>query len=690
MSYRARPRQTNNEVSLGCPANDARSNNHASSWSRFVNYALKQIRMLLYFGVQPYLVFDGDHLPSKAETEQERYQRRKESKERGLALYHAGRTSQAYSELQKAIDVTPQMARQLIDELKHMKIPYVVAPYEADAQLAYLERKGIIDGVLSEDSDLLVFGVKRLLTKLDPYGSCIEINRADFAACRDISLIGWTDTNFRCMAILSGCDYLPNISKVGLKTAYRYVRKYKNIERILRMLSFDGQFSVPLDYLEKFKKAEIAFVHHRVFCPIAQKLVFLNDLRPEVEEGNFPFLGPDVVAEVAIGVACGDLHPMNKQPFNAESARFPRGLVPRRVTMGSTQELKAQRPLDGWIKPKRVPLAELDPNSLNYSPRQIRMIEANANASWQAMSVSSAPQLRRSTSVLPDQRGTPIPPRTERKSFLSRAATVSTSDRTPKSSKRQRLCTDVGSGSSPVALKVSPFFGQGETSPTLRKKSRAKTRKESEFNIFSDDSVEEAMMELRDLDEAATMGDGQIQVSEPQNMLPSASNESVETVQHANAQENNVKLPSAGPFDSTASTEHTNRTQSEAEKIEIGRAALHARSSNSPTRHRITYSTPRKDCGRLRAFKSMQALSFKPSKDLAPNTQNATCIAGADGYESDSPVVRKSAQLSVTLCHGSEDLLVPNSEDESEEIFEVEESAKHANLNLGKFMFTPT
>ena len=71
-----------------------------------------------------------------------------------------------------------------------MNIQYVVAPYEADAQLAYLEQKGIIDGILSEDSDLLVYGAKRLITKLDQHGDCIEISRSDFAACRDMTLTG--------------------------------------------------------------------------------------------------------------------------------------------------------------------------------------------------------------------------------------------------------------------------------------------------------------------------------------------------------------------------------------------------------------------------------------------------------------------------------------------------------------------
>ncbi len=43
-----------------------------------------------------------------------------------------------------------------------MKIDFVVAPYEADAQLAYLEKIGLIQAIITEDSDLLVFGCKRV------------------------------------------------------------------------------------------------------------------------------------------------------------------------------------------------------------------------------------------------------------------------------------------------------------------------------------------------------------------------------------------------------------------------------------------------------------------------------------------------------------------------------------------------
>ena len=37
-----------------------------------------------------------------------------------------------------------------------------MAPYEADAQLAYLMKAGIAQAIISEDSDLLVYGCQKV------------------------------------------------------------------------------------------------------------------------------------------------------------------------------------------------------------------------------------------------------------------------------------------------------------------------------------------------------------------------------------------------------------------------------------------------------------------------------------------------------------------------------------------------
>ncbi|KAI4260948.1 MAG: hypothetical protein LQ352_000104 [Teloschistes flavicans] len=470
--------------------------------TKFVESSMHRVRMLIHFGVIPYMVFDGDYLPSKAATEKDRAKRREESKKAGLELHRLGKISQAHLELQKAVDVTPEMARQLINELKKLGVQYVVAPYEADAQLAYLEHKGIIQGILSEDSDLLVFGAIRLLTKLDQYGDCIEINRNDFTSCREISLVGWTDAEFRRMAILSGCDYLASINKMGLKTAYRLVRKYKTTEKILRMLQFDGQYYVPAGYLEAFQQAELTFLHQRVYCPIANDVIMATKLPIGVNAESFDFLGNEVEKEVALGIVKGDIHPMTKQSLIlsrhlCETPKTP-WVGPRRQTVGTRSDLKSNKSIDAFFKAKRVPLAELDPNSLTPSPSQQRLLLQSTH-SWASSPAPARPGTPRSASSV----------------FATRpSATIleamNGSVLEPHPPKKRRLCTDATdeetsskTGAKTPAVERSKFFPSSTplATPSMKRSKKKCARNDTGFNIWSDDSVEDVMAQLPDATE---------------------------------------------------------------------------------------------------------------------------------------------------------------------------------------------
>ncbi|KAI4147676.1 MAG: hypothetical protein LQ340_005440 [Diploschistes diacapsis] len=460
--------------------------------TKWVDFTMHRVRMLIHFGITPYLVFDGDYLPSKAATEDERQKRRTESRKLGLELHRLGKTSQAHLELQKAIDVTPEMARQLIEELKRHHIKYVVAPYEADAQLAYLERKGIIHGVLSEDSDLLVFGVKRLLTKLDQYGECVEISRKDFTACKDISLVGWTDAEFRMMAILSGCDYLPNINKMGLKTAYRLIRKHKTVEKILQMLSFDGTYRIPPGYLENFRRAELTFLHQRVYCPTRRQVVYLTPLdgpRPD----DFDFVGKDIEATIAVRVAVGDLNPITKEqiiyyPTLCPAASpSPWALTKQKNTI-TPSDLKPRKPIGDFFKPKRVPLAELDPNSFTPSPSQQRVLHQ------QTGSVVSTPVVETPASLSFSARNN-----TDHVSTGSANITSVRSFSAQHPPKRQRLCAEEesdGSNNHSPNAKQSRFFGSTPLEPSPSLNPRSRRTRTTKINLWSDDSIENAMAEL--------------------------------------------------------------------------------------------------------------------------------------------------------------------------------------------------
>jgi exonuclease 1 len=158
-----------------------------------------------------------------------------------------------------------------------------VAPFEADAQLAYLERIGVVDAVMTEDSDLLVFGCKTVLFKFDSTAfTVVCIEREDFGnvspPTSDICLINFTESQFRSMAILSGCDYLSSITGIGLKTACSLLRKHVSAEKVIQGLRLEGKKSVPVDYLEQFKLAEMCFQHQKVYCPLEEKLVPLKPI----------------------------------------------------------------------------------------------------------------------------------------------------------------------------------------------------------------------------------------------------------------------------------------------------------------------------------------------------------------------------------------------------------------------------
>ena len=63
-----------------------------------------------------------------------------------------------------------------------------MAPYEADAQLAYLYLNGYASLVITEDSDLLAFGVKRCFFKMDGNGDGDEVDLALMSNVTELQL----------------------------------------------------------------------------------------------------------------------------------------------------------------------------------------------------------------------------------------------------------------------------------------------------------------------------------------------------------------------------------------------------------------------------------------------------------------------------------------------------------------------
>ncbi|CAE6449745.1 unnamed protein product [Rhizoctonia solani] len=242
------------------------------------------------------------------------YRKRAKSLAQAQILEAQGKGNEAYGYYKKCVDITPQMAYQLIKALQAEGISYIVAPYEADAQMAYLEREGVVDGIITEDSDLVVFGCRNLLFKLGPDGSCINVRRDDLGAVKDLSLLGWSDKELRWMAMLSGCDYIDSLPGLGLKKAHKLLRKWKTVEKVIQAIRMDGSFKMPKGYLESFRVAELAFLHQRVYDPTSQRLTHLGP--PPDDEGwdesKDAFVGEDLPPDVAKKIARGELCPISR------------------------------------------------------------------------------------------------------------------------------------------------------------------------------------------------------------------------------------------------------------------------------------------------------------------------------------------------------------------------------------------
>ncbi|KAJ5885249.1 hypothetical protein N7495_009759 [Penicillium taxi] len=663
---------------------------------KHIDFVLHRVRMLLFFGVKPYLVFDGDNLPSKAGTEQERHLRRQESKSLGLELQRKGRITEAYQEFQKAVDVTPYMARQLIEELKKMNVQYVVAPYEADPQMVYLEQLGIVDGIISEDSDLLVFGAKRLLSKLDQHGDCIEINRADFTACRDVSLVGWSDADFRHMCILSGCDYLANIPKMGLKTAYRSIRKYKTVERVLQMLKFDGQYKIPDGYLANFMQAEHTFIYQRVFCPEAKKLVTLTVPEEGVNLEEMPFIGADVEAAIAVGVACGDLDPMTKeiillkQPLT--QGKHLLGLT-RRQTLGSSSELKPRKPINTFFTPKRQPLAELDPNTLTPSPSQQSLLERNANNSWQPDSVpflsNSSARMSTPFRAFSDQGLSPMIRSVERNTSLAHAARASQQSQPWK---RQRLCSEADDDALPARSEArSRFFCNTLTdSPTGQKVLRTKKQRKSMLDVFSDEVAEEIFSGISESQSsvesvgthATSRHDAPTEVSGSEIHSDNIAVPQSEDPDSTNATEFNQALQyNVKPQKSTVLSKFTFKARMSAEASGSESGIPMVSSNDKPVS--VSPRTPSRGAqikthlGQHSRLTPLQRLG-QTALSRAHTISFPTKLRQIDSQTKELPDTKPTP-----VAQGSEDHIVPDSEDEEE----LDTTEQTSTLDLKRFSF---
>jgi 5'-3' exonuclease len=133
------------------------------------------------------------------------------------------------------LDIKPEdfaLTKKLFDRLN---VPYYDAPLEAETTCSDLCKRGLVDAVLSEDTDVLAYGATVFLHDIDTgSGTCMRIKHSELL--EELSL---DYTEFLDLCIMMGTDYGKRVFKFGPESIYKAIRDYSTIEAIADAYNLD-------------------------------------------------------------------------------------------------------------------------------------------------------------------------------------------------------------------------------------------------------------------------------------------------------------------------------------------------------------------------------------------------------------------------------------------------------------------
>ncbi|XP_038903932.1 DNA repair protein UVH3 isoform X2 [Benincasa hispida] len=121
-----------------------------------------------------------------------------------------------------AESVNSEMFAECQELLQMFGLPYIIAPMEAEAQCAYMELANLVDGVVTDDSDVFLFGARSVYKNIFDDRKYVETY-----FMKDVeNELGLNQDKLIRMALLLGSDYTEGISGIGIVNAVEVMNAF--------------------------------------------------------------------------------------------------------------------------------------------------------------------------------------------------------------------------------------------------------------------------------------------------------------------------------------------------------------------------------------------------------------------------------------------------------------------------------
>ena len=126
------------------------------------------------------------------------------------------------------ITITPECISKLKNLFELLGVPYYQALEEAEQTCSYLCHWGLVDGVLTEDSDVLAYGVDLFISKINTFnGYCTLVETPNL-----LEKLEFTKPQLLDFCIMLQCDYNTRMPGVGPVGSYKLLKEYGCLEKI--------------------------------------------------------------------------------------------------------------------------------------------------------------------------------------------------------------------------------------------------------------------------------------------------------------------------------------------------------------------------------------------------------------------------------------------------------------------------